>query len=227
MKVAELSKELGVTNKELIDFYKNNKQNVSSHSQNLTNEQVDFARDHFVQAPKPEVKEDKVEPEPVKKATKKTVPPKQMKVFDLNERIRCESLVPWRMEMEGVDKVTTYKWPGYRDYEYVAYKDLQAWRRKDIITKGKLFIDDPDICEQWKNDLGEMYKNFNGINYPEEFFDKPDDEFRKMLINSNDTFKEIIKYTAYDMIRNENYPSIYKVKIIDEVLNTGISDFIS
>lgn len=226
MKVFELSKEFGVTNKELIDFLKNQGFKVSSHSQNLTDEMIEVAKQDFKPQPKEvaEAKESAIEP--VKKVTKKPVPVKQIKKYAPDDQIPCRSLVPWRMIMLGVDNMTSYKWTNYGDIEYVAYRDLQSWRRKSIIQKGKIFIEDPDLCDQWKHDLGNVYQNYVGIDYPEEFFEKPDEEFERMLRDGSNGFKEVIKFTAIDMIRNENYPSLRKINIIDNVLGTGIKEFL-
>ena len=222
MKVFELSKEFGVTNKELIDFLKGKGFKVSSHSQTVTDGMISAARENYQSA----TKEEKVEP--VKKTTtKKPLPPiKETKKFAPDDLIPCRSIVPWYLETIGIDRMTTYKWPGYGDIEYVAYRDLQSWRRKPVIMDAMIFIEDPDICEQWKHDLGAVYQKYIGIDYPEEFFDKSDEEFEKLLKESSDAFKEVIKYTAIDMIRNENYPSIRKINIIDDILGTGIIDFI-
>lgn len=226
MKVFELSKEFGITNKELIDFLKSKDFKVASHSQNLSDEMIDVARSEFAKSNVDE-KENVKEKEPKKAvAEKKVFPAKSVKTFSPNDMILCRSLVPWNMEAVGADMKTLYKWPGFGDIEYVAYKDLQSWRRKSMIMDGKIFIEDPDICEQWKNELGKCYKNYVGIDYPEEFFDKPDDEFEAMLKDASPAFKEVIKYTAYDMIRNENYPSLKKIVIIDNILGTGIKEFL-
>lgn len=229
MKVFELSKEFGVTNKELIDFLRNKGFKVSSHSQNLTDEMIQTSKQEFVSSVKNKNEDKaKAETEEVsKKATKKTLPPvKEIKKYNPDDLIPCRSIVPWYLETLGLDKRTPYKWPSYGDLEYVAYRDLQSWRRKPIIMEGMIFIEDPDICEQWKHDLGKVYKNYVGIEYPEEFFDKSDEEFEKMLTESTESFKEIIKYTAAMMIRNENYPSIQKISIVDRVLGTGLKDLI-
>ena len=44
MKVYELSRKLGTDNKTLITFFKDNEFKVASHNQNLTDEQVTFAK---------------------------------------------------------------------------------------------------------------------------------------------------------------------------------------
>lgn len=223
MKVFELSKEFGVTNKDMIDFLREKGFKVSSHSQNLTDEMIETARADF----KLPVKEEEEKPAQKKTtATKKAIPAKQVKKYSPDDQIPCRSLVPWRIIMVGIDNMTTYKWTNYGDVEYVSYRDLQAWRRKPIIKEGMIFIEDPDLCDQWKHDLEGIYQNYIGVDYPEEFFDKSDEEFEKMLRDSSDGFKEVIKFTAIDMIRNENYPSIRKINIIDDILGTGIKEFI-
>ena len=45
------------------------------------------------------------------------------------------------------------------------------------------------------------------------------------FIVSPDTNEEVIKATAVNMNRNKNYPSIQKLRIIDDVLGTCIKDF--
>lgn len=225
MKVFELSKEFGVTNKEMIDFLKGKGFKVSSHSQNLTDEMIEAVKADF-SPKKSELKEKEVKSVPEKKPIKKVVPVKDIKKFAPDDLIPCRSIVPWYLETVGLDRITTYKWPGFGDIEYVAYRDLQSWRRKPVVMEGMIMIEDPDICDQWKHDLGAIYQKYLGIDYPEEFFEKPDDEFERMLREASDTFKEVIKYTAIDMIRNENYPSLQKLTIIDNVLGTGIKEFL-
>ena len=59
MKVYELSRKLGTDNKTLITFFKDNDFKVASHNQNLTDEQVAFAKKNFdakkYQEPKVEI----------------------------------------------------------------------------------------------------------------------------------------------------------------------------
>lgn len=222
MKVNELSKELGVTNKEVIEFLKSKGFKISSHNQNTTDEMVELANDHFKNPPQAE--------EPIVEKTSK-IPPKKLpqhetKKFQPDDQILCRSAVPWKLIGLSMDKQRIYVWNHFGDYEYVSYRDLQGMRRQSIIKKAKIIIEDPDLCEQWKYDLGDAYKMYLGVEYPEEFFEMPDDKFEKTLRDAPGTFQEVIKYTAIDMIRNENYPSIQKLSIIDNVLGTGIKEFI-
>ena len=225
MIINELSKDIGVKNKDTIDFLKSQGFKVSSHMQNATDEMIEKARTHFSQpvaAPKSSPKKSAGSME----QPKNELPSREVKKFAPDDLIPCRSIVPWYVETVGADRMTTYKWPFFGDVEYVAYRDLQSWRRKPVVKDGMILIEDPDICEQWKHDLANMYQVYAGIDYPEEFFDKPDGEFEVMLRNATDTFKDVIKYTAIEMIRNENYPTVQKITIIDDVLGTGIKEFL-
>lgn len=229
MIVNELSKELGIKNKDLIDYLKSQNFKVSSHMQTVNDDMIAVAREHFVITPQQTVKEvikDEVKTVEKPKSTRKLPPKKVVKQFAPDDRIPCHSIVPWYVETVGIDRMTTYKWSNYGDVEYVAYKDLQSWRRKPVIKDGMIMIDDPDICDQWKSDLEKIYQKYLNVDYPEEFFDLDDDKFEAMLKDASDVFKEVIKYTAIDMIRNENYPTLQKITIIDNVLGTGIKEFL-
>lgn len=235
MIVNELSKELGIKNKDLIDYLKSKNFKVSSHMQAVTEDMISVAREHFVATQQIDKTQQDIKEEEVKvesktdsksKTTKKSPPKKEIKKFSPDDVIPCRSIVPWYVETVGIDKMTTYKWSNYGDVEYVAYKDLQSWRRKPVIKDGMIMIEDPDICDQWKSDLEKIYQKYLNVDYPEEFFELDDTAFESMLKDASDVFKEVIKYTAIDMIRNENYPTLQKITIIDNILGTGIKEFL-
>lgn len=229
MKVNELSKELNITNKDLITFLKDNGFKISSHMQTVTDEMVDVAKERFKNS-EDEVDETDEDYEteekgrnPVKKFDMR-IP--SSKTYELDELIPCKSVTPWKLIELGADRRTVYSWAGYGDIDYVAYKDLQTMRRKDILRKPKVIIEDAELCYRWRRDLGETYKHFLNVEYPEEFFDLSDNKFKDLLLKAPDVLKEVIKFTAMNMVRNENYPSVHKINILDEVLGTKIKDFL-
>lgn len=228
MTINELSKSLEVKNKDVISFLKEEGYKVSSHLQNATDEMITAAKEHFAETSK----EESVEEDPILKAEKVEESPKETvsnKVFSPDDRIPCRSVTPWELNEVGVDRMTVYHWKYFGDVDYVAYRDLQSWRRKDIVTKPSIIIEDPDLCSQWRRELGEIYKPFIGVEYPEELFDLPNDEFEKLLKNGTKlgrTIREIVKTTAMNMIKNENYPDINKIKMMDDILGTCIKEFL-
>lgn len=221
MKVFELSKELGITPKDLISFYRDHGYNVSSHMQKLTDEMIDFARENISIEDKKTtiINENTVNETSVDKV-------ESTKIFKPDDEIPCKSVTPWKLTAVGVDKTTVYYWDYFGNIENVKYRDLQALRRTDYITKPKILIMDKELRNQWKRELGDAYKYFDGIEYPEEYFDKSDDEFEEILNKAPKWLGEIIKTTAMAMIRAENYPSVSKIILIDKILGTCIKDFL-
>lgn len=224
MKVNELSKELDVTNKELITFLKDNGYKVSSHMQTVTDEMIDLATEKLVK------KTSEAETEDIKEDVTPVITKKEIKVetkkFKPDDVIACRSVTPWKLNALGVDGRTVYHWEYFGDVDYLTYRDLQALRRSDFVTKPKFIIEDADLCYQWRRELGDTYKYFLGVEYPEEFFDLSDNEFEKLLKQAPDTIKEVIKVTAMNMIKNENYPTIQKLTLIDNILGTCLKEFI-
>lgn len=225
MKVYELKNEFdGITNGDLIKFFKNNGFKVASHNQNVTDEMIDLARENFAQKVEEVVETVEVETKSSKKDITSEV--KETKTFKPDDMIACRSVTPYKLIALGVDKNTVYNWSGYGDIDYLTYRDLQALRRTEYITKPLIIIEDADLCYQWRRELGDTYKYFLGVEYPEEFFDKADGEFEKLLNNSPDVVKEVIKTTAMNMIRNENFPTVQKLRLIDDILGTCLKEFL-
>lgn len=225
MKVYELAKELDTTPKELITFFRENGYKVSSHMQKLDDESIDLATENFAKSNKTSITDEDVKDSSEKEFVKKTQPV-QHKSFNLDDEIPCKSVTPWKLTAVGVDKNTVYHWEYFGDIEYIKYRDLQALRRTEYVTKPSFIILDEDLVEQWKRELGDRYKYFKSIDYPEEYFDMDDDEFENMIKSAPEWLGEIIKTTAMTMIRAENYPSIKKIRIIDDILGTCIKEFI-
>ena len=149
---------------------------MASHNQNLTDEQVTFAKKNFdakkYQEPKVEI-DDELE-EDIKVPVKKEVPLRELRKFNMDDMIECRSVVPWKMVEIGADRTSVYVWENYGDIEIVPYRDLQSWRKKDILTAPKIIILDADLNELWKFDLSSTYKKFLSVDFPEEFFDVDD-----------------------------------------------------
>lgn len=227
MIINELSKKIGVTNKELISYLKSEGFKVSSHMQTATDEMVEKATEKYA---KKEVdnSDDEAVKEPVADEKPKDRKPiqKPARKIALDEYITCKSVTPWKLVDVSVDKNIVYVWEYFGAEEEVMYRDLQAWRKRDIITAPQIIIEDDDIREAWKQDMTDTYKALVGVEYPEELFDMEDSEFETFLRKASPVIREVIKVTAIGMIHNENYPSLPKILLIDQILNTDLKDFL-
>lgn len=222
MKIFELAKELNVTPKELISFLRSKDFSVSSHMQKASDEMIDIARKELKRV-------EEVIVEQKEMASTKIISDDAVMdniTFSPDDEIPCKSVTPWKLSAVGVDKNTVYHWEYFGDVEYLKYRDLQALRRTEYITKPNIIIMDANLRKKWARELGDIYKYFDGIEYPEEYFDMSDYEFENLLKTAPNWLTEIIKTTAMAMVRAENYPATSKIIAIDRILNTCIKDFL-
>lgn len=221
MRVHELSEQLGKKNKEVIDFLKSEGYSVSSHLNQLDDDMIDKTIRYF--SPTGELSPDGEKKSIVEE---EHIPSRCIRDYRMDEFIPCRSVTPWKLVLSNIDRNMVYTWEFFGAVENVMFRDLQAWRKKDILTAPKIIIEDADLRYAWRQDLAESYKTLIGVEFPEELFSLNDVEFEKLLSNASITVKEIIKHTAISMIRNENYPSISKLIKIDEMLGTDLKDFL-
>ena len=156
MKIFELAKELDVTPKDLIAYYRNNNYQVSSHMQNVTDEMIDFARENMKEDS--DSKTEDIENKDLNTKEVKSQEKITTKTFKPDDEIPCKSVTPWKLTAVGVDKNTLYHWEYFGDVEYVKYRDLQALRRTEYVTKPKILIMDKNLRNQWGRELGDVYK---------------------------------------------------------------------
>lgn len=234
MNISELTKEVNVTNnisltnKEVIDFLKKNEFKVTSHMAKATDEMIELVKSKLVPSVSTTVaknvseeKEDMIQTE-----SKPEVEIPETKTFAMNDLIPCRSVIPWELIAVGADRQTVYHWSGFGDVDYIKYSDLQTLRRKDLIKAPKVLIEDASLCYQWRRELGDTYKYYLGVEYPEDFFELSDAKFEELLKKAPEVLKEVIKTTALNMIKNENYPTIQKLTLIDLVLGTCLKEFL-
>jgi len=229
MTVNDLSKEIGINNKETISFLKSKGYKVSSHNQKVSDEMIDIVRAELKPVEPTATVDDAKEKEtkntePTKKNIDDIIPEK--KVFAMDELIPCRSVTPWELIALGSDNKTVYHWSGFGDVDYIKYSDLQSLRRKDLIKAPKVIIEDADLCYQWRRELGDTYKYYLNVEYPEDFFELSDAKFEELLQKAPNTVKEVIKVTAINMIKNTNYPSLVKLTLIDNILGTCLKEFL-
>ena len=203
MKILDLAKSLNIESKVLIDYLKNNGFQVKSHMQKATDEMIEVATKHF-EAPQKSTNTEVAENKAKEEVVTTTAPVSTGRKYEPTELIPCKSVTPCELVLVGVDRTTVYHWNYFGDVDYVSYRDLQSWRRNESIVAPLILIEDPELCYQWRNDLKNSYENYLGIEYPEEFFELPDDVFADKLRKANATFKDVIKITAVNMINCKN-----------------------
>ena len=101
------------------------------------------------------VSEDEVVAEVVKPA-KKVNKPKH----DPSELIVCRSVRFGELRLIGPKTHMPYSWANEGDFREVEYQDLVSWRalHSKYLFAPMIIIEDEEICEEWKADLGKLYE---------------------------------------------------------------------
>ena len=164
--------------------------------------------------------EETVIEEPVSKpVAKKVNKPKH----DPNELIMCRSVRFGELRLIGPKTHMPYSWANEGDVREVEYQDLVSWRalHSRYLFDPMIIIEDEDICEEWKADLGELYDNMQQVDL-KEMFKLPHRQFVSQLKKLPDGMKSTVQNMAYSMIQNGTLYDLRTIKAIDETLGTEL-----
>jgi hypothetical protein len=84
-----------------------------------------------------------------------------------------------------------------------------------------IIIEDEDICEEWKADLGALYDNLQQVDL-KELFKLPNRQFVSQLKKLPEGMKSTVQNMAYAMIQEGTLYDLRVIKAIDEILGTEL-----
>lgn len=145
-----------------------------------------------------------------------------------DEMIPCRSMTYGELLLTGTKSKMLYTWANYGDVTEMEFQDLQALRstRSSYLFKPRFIIEDPELVEQWENDLGKMYKDIIDIDV-EEMLKLPLNQFKARLKKAPAGVQQAVKNIAGEKILNGSLDSLAKIKAIDEILDTDLKLYIS
>lgn len=148
--------------------------------------------------------------------------------FKQGDLIPCRCVRPNKVVYYSTKTDTRYEWLGYGDIVDVDFADLSAFKssKSAMLYEPKIVIEDEELYEEWKHVLEPVYKEYLGIEDAVEIFSIPDSSFEHYLRTFPAPFKDIVKVTAMRMIKDGEFDSISKIRIMDDVLGTCMKDFI-
>jgi hypothetical protein len=116
-----------------------------------------------------------------------------------------------------------YSWANEGDIREVEYQDLVSWRalHSRYLFDPMIIIEDEDVCEEWKADLGELYDEIQNVNI-KELFKLPMRQFVSQLKKLPDGMKSTVQNMAYSMIQDGTLYDLRMIKAIDETLGTEL-----
>ena len=157
--------------------------------------------------------------EKVKPAPKKVNKPKH----DPSELILCRSVRFGELRLIGPKTRMPYSWANEGDVREVEYQDLVSWRalHSRYLFDPMIIIEDEDIVEEWKADLGPIYENLAQVDL-KEMFKLPHRQFVVQLKKLPDAMKSTVQNMAYSMIQDGTLYDLRTIKAIDEILGTEL-----
>jgi hypothetical protein len=157
--------------------------------------------------------------EVVKPTPKKVNKPKH----DPNELISCRSVRFGELRLIGPKTNMPYSWANEGDYRDVEYQDLVSWKalHSPYLFTPMIIIEDEDVVEEWKADLGKLYDNLHDIDL-KEMFKLPHRQFVAKLKQLPDGMKSTVQNMAYAMIQDGTLYDLRTIRAIDEILGTEL-----
>lgn len=166
-----------------------------------------------------EVVEQNVVEEVAAPAPKKVNKPKH----DPSELILCRSVRFGELRLIGPKTHMPYSWANEGDIREVEYQDLVSWRalHSRYLFDPMIIIEDEDIVEEWKADLGELYESVQQIDL-KAMFKLPHRNFVTQLKQLPNSMRSTVQNMAYAMIQDGSLYDLRTIKAIDEILGTEL-----
>ena len=166
-----------------------------------------------------EIMETEALEEVAKPAPKKVNKPKH----DPSELILCRSVRFGELILIGPKTKMRYSWSNEGDLREVEYQDLVSWRalHSRYLFDPMIIIEDEEICEEWKADLGALYNKVQEIDL-KEMFKLPYRQFMSQLKKLPESMKSSVQNMAYAMVQDGTLYDLRIINGIDEALGTEL-----
>ena len=162
--------------------------------------------------------------EEVKPTPKKVNKPKH----DPSELIACRSVRFGELRLIGPKTHMPYSWSNEGDVREVEFQDLMSWRalRHKYLFEPMIIIEDENLVEEWKADLGNLYDELQAIDI-KAMFKLPQRQFIAQLKKLPAGMKTTVQNMAYSMIQDRTLYDLRTIDAIDEILGTELKMMIN
>lgn len=142
---------------------------------------------------------------------------------DPNELILCRSVRFGELRLIGPKTHMPYSWANEGDVREVEFQDLVSWRalHSRYLFDPMIIIEDEDVVEEWKADLGELYDELQSVDI-KAMFKLPHRNFVAQLKKLPTGMKTTVQNMAYSMIQDGTLYDLRTIKAIDEILGTEL-----
>ena len=142
---------------------------------------------------------------------------------DPNELVPCRSVRFGELRLIGPKTHMPYSWLNEGDFRDVEYQDLVSWKalHSPYLFEPMIIIEDEDIVEEWKADLGQLYEELEQVDL-KALFKLPLRQFVSQLKKLPDGMKTTVQNMAYSSIQDGSLYDLRVIKAIDENLGTEL-----
>ena len=146
---------------------------------------------------------------------------------DPSELILCRSVCFGELILIGPKTHIPYNWSNEGDLREVEYQDLLSWKalRSKYIFEPFIVIEDDDLREEWKTDLGKLYDSIQTVDL-KAMFTLPHRSFVSQLKKLPDSMKSTVQNMACSMIQDGTLYDLRTIRAIDEILGTELMTLI-
>jgi hypothetical protein len=163
------------------------------------------------------------------KATKAKKPAEKIvRKYAPGDMIPCRSITYGELLLPGAKSKMLYTWSNYGDVTEMEFQDLQALKstRSTYLFKPRFIIEDEELVDQWRSDLGKIYDDIIAIDV-EAMFKLPANQLKAKLKKAPVGIQQAVKNLAGEKIMNGSLDSLAKIKAIDEALGSDLKIYIS
>ncbi len=227
MKVYELSNELNISNKELIEIANKIEININSHMNNLEDDQVELIKDYYKNINSEPIKKEtniKNEDKPVVKEEKVWKP-------DLNRQIAIKNIARGKLVYKSKRQMGyTVIWENTNDINYMELGEFINLKNSDrrFITEPWIRIMEDDEVEILKHaDVYQYFKEMIEVKDIEDLFKLDFDRFTHKFKKLPDGYKNSVLEYAARMIKNGKLDSIKIKNFLEKEMDMNLDILIS
>jgi len=172
---------------------------------------------------RPSNKEKEAVKQVVDKVVEQPIMQNVVKQRDLNELIPVINITNYKLTY--VSRTSTgyqIDWDGYKDENYIEYKELINMRNSQ-----RLFFEEPWIMCPWDVlvdlKVDKYYKNIIDLDDLDSLFTKNSDDLKKILQIIPNGIKKLIIDRAFELRRDKKLDSLNVIETIEKTLNVDLS----
>lgn len=146
------------------------------------------------------------------------------RVYKDGDMIPCRSITVGQLFVEGAKTRTLYKWADYGYVEEMDYADLLYDIRSasnSYSNKPCFVIEDPELVSRFPK-LEDVYATLYTNGDFEELLSKDADTIQRIVPTLPKRAQESLKSYAATQIRNGQFDSMNKIRVLDEIFGTNM-----